>query len=189
MDSKKPNISEKYKFIWLAPQRTGGRKIAEILSYYGFENDGGPTFNFGEYNFSHECDFDNFPDGYKVICNTRNPYSRVLSFFKNFYKTNEPKTKDEFEKFLDMVTGGFMNTMLVNPTLSYKPDYLIRLEHMNEDLKKLPFIYDLLSEKQIDLLTEHHKPIDDWESFYNENTKELIFKLLEHHFIFFGYEK
>ena len=40
------NISEKYKFEWIAPERTGSRKVAEVLSYYGFKRNNQPIFLF-----------------------------------------------------------------------------------------------------------------------------------------------
>ena len=47
------NVSEKYKTIWLAPERTGSRKVSEILTFYDFKRNNSPVFNFGNYNFSH----------------------------------------------------------------------------------------------------------------------------------------
>ena len=31
------NVSERYKTIWLAPERTGSRKVSEILTFYDFK--------------------------------------------------------------------------------------------------------------------------------------------------------
>jgi hypothetical protein len=184
------NISEKYKFIWLAPERTGSRKVAEILSYYGFTNGGSTLFRVGEYNFSHYSkELDKY-EGYKLICNTRNPYSRVYSLFKNFHSLSPDKSKESFKKYLiNDLSRGQTNRMLNNPPHDIKPDYLVRVEYMTEDLLKLPFIFDVLTEKQVRLFSYHEKPIEDWEVFYDDESKNIVYNLLKYQFDLFGYEK
>jgi hypothetical protein len=183
------NISEKYKFQWIAPERTGSRKLSEILTYYGFTWNGEKVFNYGTYKYSHRTDQNNYQD-YKVICSARNPYSRVLSLFKNFYQKTQEKNKETFKNYLKYdLPQGQMYNMVVNPILTNRPDYIIRLEHMVDDLLKLPFILDVLTERQVRLLTEHGKPIDEWESFYDEESKDIIRNLIPTHFEYFGYEK
>lgn len=183
------NISEKYKFQWVAPERTGSRKLAEIFGFYGFTNNGKNVFNHGDFKYSHRTDFTKYLD-YKIICSTRNPYSRVLSLFKNFYQGYQEKNKENFKNYLlKDLPKGQMVPMIVNPILNKPPDYVVRLEHMAEDLLKLPFIFDVLTEKQVRLLSEHGKPIDEWESYYDEETKSIISKLIPTHFEYFGYQK
>jgi len=184
------NVSEKYKFIWLAPERTGSRKVAEILGYYGFVNKGNILFNSGKYNYSHYSpNIDGF-EGYKLICNSRNPYSRVYSLFKNFYYGSKDKSKESFKRYLtEGLPQGQMMRMVVNPPITVKPDYIIRLEYMTDDLLKLPFIFDVLTEKQVHLLSHHEKPIDSWEEFYDEESKTIVYDLLKYQFDMFGYEK
>jgi hypothetical protein len=82
-----------------------------------------------------------------------------------------------------------MAPMVVNPILSRVPDHIIRLEYMSEDLMKIPFIYDVLNEKQIGLLTQHGKEIDEWESFYDQESKDIIYEKCKDHFIYWGYKK
>ena len=94
------NISEKYKFEWIAPERTGSRKVAEVLSYYGFKRNNQPIFYSNNYNHSHLVEFNELYSGYKVICNARNPYGRVYSIFKNFYKTIPDKSMIGFKQYL-----------------------------------------------------------------------------------------
>jgi hypothetical protein len=184
------NISEKYKFIWLAPERTGSRKVAEILSYFGFTNVGMTLFSTGNYNFSHYSKELEGNKDYKLICNTRNPYSRVYSLFKNFYGLSTEKSKESFKNYLihDLLNGQ-IKRMVINPPPNVKPDYIIRLEHMTEDLLKLPFIFDVLTEKQVRLLSYHDKPIDSWEEFYDEESRNIVYNLLKYQFDLFGYEK
>jgi len=184
------NVSEKYKTIWLAPERTGSRKVSEILSFYDFKKDDKPVFNFGIYNFSHVMPTDGRYLDYQIICNARNPYSRVYSLFKNYNFRFKDKNKDNFKKYLiEDLPRGQMVPMVVNPILSRVPNHIIRLEYMSEDLMKIPFIYDVLNEKQIELLTQHGKEIDEWESFYDQESKDIVYEKCKDHFIYWGYEK
>jgi hypothetical protein len=184
------NVSEKYKTIWLAPERTGSRKVSEVLTFYDFKQNDGPVFKFGRYNFSHVMPTDGRYSDYKIICNTRNPYSRVYSLFKNFYGKSNQKNKIDFKKYLmEDLPNGQMAPTVINPVLSRVPDHIIRLEYMTEDLLKLPFIKDVLTEKQIELLTQHGKEIDEWQPFYDQESKDIVYEYCKSQFILGGYEK
>ena len=183
------NISEKYKCEWVAPERTGSRKVAEILSYFGFTNNGKPIFFYGDHKHSHLGPDQKYGD-YTLISNARNPYGRTYSIFKNFFRPGEDKSKESFKEYLknDLKNGNTLS-MVVNPFFTKTPDYIIRLEHMVEDLLKIPFILDVLSENQVKMLSFHEKPLDDWEQFYDEESKEIVYNLTKHHFEYWGYEK
>lgn len=184
------NISEKYNFQWIAPERTGSRKISEILTYYDFKKNGNNVNNFGRYNYNHNVEPNEEGTNYKVICNARNPYGRVYSLFKNFYPVISDKSKEGFRKFLieDLPKGQMMD-MIINPKSDKPFDYIIRLEYMKEDLMKLPFILDVLTESQIDMLLTHGKEIDNYEDYYDDDMKEIVYNLTEHQFKLWGYEK
>ena len=183
------NISERYKFQWVAPERTGSRKLAEIFGFYGFKYKGVNVFNNGNYHYSHYTDLTQYQD-YKIICSTRNPYSRVLSLFKNYYEQYPEKSKENFKKYItEDLPKGMMLKMIENPILNQQPDYVIRLEHMADDLLKLPFIFEVLTEKQVRLLSEHGKPIDEWESYYDQECKDIVYESIPHYFEYFGYQK
>jgi hypothetical protein len=199
------NVSEKYKAIWLAPERTGSRKVSEVLAFYDFKQNDEPIFYFGNYNFSHVTPNDGRYSDYKIISNARNPYSRVYSLFKNYYRESLEKNKDNFKKYLTegLVTGQMetptsaslvetlnnIKNMVINPILSRVPDHIIRLEYMTEDLMKIPFIYDVLNKKQIEMLSQHGKDIDEWECFYDQESKDIVYEKCKDHFIYWGYEK
>jgi hypothetical protein len=187
-DLKYKNISEKYKFQWVAPERTGSRKVAEILSYYGFTHEGRKIFNNGTFHHSHYYTEEQKHDGYKLIVSTRNPYSRAHSLFRNYFNTKKNSDKYDFKSYLLNMSDA-MKGLLTKPILAQKPDYIIRLENMREDLMKLPFIFDVLNENQLSLLTQHGKQIEPWEDFYDEEGKEIVYNLIRNHFDFFGYEK
>lgn len=184
------NVSEKYKAIWLAPERTGSRKVSEILTFYDFKQNDKPIFYFGKYNFSHVMPSDGRYSDYKVISNVRNPYSRVYSVFKNYCVKFNDKNMKNFKTYLtEDLPKEYTYSIIINPILNRVPDHIIRLEYMTEDLMKIPFIYDVLNEKQIEMLTQHGKEIDEWESFYDQESKDIVYEICKDHFIYWGYEK
>jgi hypothetical protein len=190
MGSRGNNISEKYNYQWIAPERTGSRKVSEILAYYDFKNNGNYVNGFGRYYYNHNIEPNEEGTNYKVICNARNPYGRTYSLFKNFFPMIEDKSKEGFRKYLiEELPRRNMMTMVVSPKWDKPFDYVIRLEHMKDDLMKIPFILDVLTESQIDMLTSHGKEIDNWEEFYDDEMKEIVYGYTEHHFKLWGYEK
>lgn len=183
------NISEKYKCEWVAPERTGSRKVAEILTFYGFKNNENPIYSCNNHFHRHNGPNEKYGD-YLLICNARNPYSRTYSIFKNLYPVQQDKSKESFKKFLfQELESSYVKNMVINPIFSRKPNHIIRLENIFEDLIKLPFIFDVLTEPQVKMLSSHGKLLDEWEQFYDQETKEFVFDLTKHHFHEWGYEK
>lgn len=185
------NISVKYGYQWIAPERTGSRKVAEILSFFGFTNQDRPIFFSNNYTYSHDVNFYEEHENYKLICNARNPYSRVLSIFQNLYQPANPnKTREDFRRYLKYeLSIGHSTRIVKNPVLTKKIDYLIRLEHMSEDLQKIPFVLKKLTTTQVEMLSYHPKPIFDWEQFYNQEMKDIVYGYTSHQFEMWGYEK
>jgi hypothetical protein len=184
------NISKKYNYQWIAPERTGSRKVSEILTYYDFKCTNKPLNEFGYYNYNHAIEPNEEGTDYKVICNARNPYGRVYALFKNFYHPIKDKSKEGFRKYLteDLPRGQTMK-MVVEPKWDKPFDYVIRLEHMKDDLMKLPFILDVLTESQVEMLSSHGKEIESWEEFYDDDMKEIVYEYTKHQFKLWGYEK
>ena len=114
------------------------------------------------------------------------PDEKFISFFHSI----EDKSKEGFRKYLteDLPRGQTM-TMVVIEKWDKPFDYVIRLEHMKDDLMKLPFILDVLTESQVDMLSSHGKEIEDWEPFYDDEMKEIVYEYTKHQFKFWGYEK
>ena len=184
------NISEKYKFEWIAPERTGSRKVAEVLNYYGFKRNNQPIFMTVSYKYGHAVKFNELYSGYKVICNARNPYGRVYSIFKNFYNMIRDKSIVGFKQYLtnNLIQGQTLK-MVLSPEPNRSYDYVVRLEHMVDDLLKLPFISDVLTETQLKMICSHGKEIEDWREFYDDEMKEIVYNLTKYQFEKWGYEK
>jgi hypothetical protein len=184
------NVSEKYKFEWIAPERTGSRKMAEVLTYYGFKYNNSPVFSTGTFNYSHFVNADYLRPNYKIICGARNPYGRVYSIFKNFYAIILDKSKVGFKEFLkNHLLNEMTLKMIMNPSPNIQYDYVIRLEHMVDDFIKLPFIFDVLTKSQLEMICTHGKNIEDWEQYYDQEMKEIVYGLTEYQFKRWGYHK
>lgn len=185
------NISEKYKTIWIAPERTGSRKVAEIFSYYDFKSDGRQVHDhINGYSHNHRYLIDEKYKDYKVIVGLRNPYGKTYSIFRHFFNHGRSQGKELFKKFLteDLPKGDRLYEVQ-NPILNREPDHIIRLENMAEDLLKVPFILNMLTEKQLRLMTQHGKEIEDYEPFYDQESKDIVYSYCKHIFDLGGYEK
>jgi hypothetical protein len=188
------NINEKYGFVWIAPERTGSRSTARILSFCGFKSRGNPVCGTNNYDYTHNYNIPQKYDGYKIICNARNPYSRTVSLFKNYSYEEKVFNKETFKKYLDELTYETKKSkhkfeVFITPVLNIKPDYVIRLENFREDIMKLPFLFNHLTEEQVEQMCDHGKEIDEWESFYDQDMKDFVYKHLKHQFDMWGYEK
>lgn len=181
------NISEKYKFVWVAPSRTGSRTVSEILTYYDFKFNGFPVFLYNGYRYTHiSPNVEQFSD-YKIICSARNPYSRVYSHFKNYGHHQPEKTKENFRNYV--FGNEWVENNLLEPILKKRPDYIIRIEHIKEDLMKIPFIFDKLTHRQLDLLLLHDVVDETWRTYYDDEMKEKVYQSFRNHFDYWGYEK
>ena len=196
---KQDNVIKKYEFIWIAPERVGSRSAAQIFSFCGFMNGEKQIGVSSSMTHTHNSAIPEEFKDYRIICSARNPYSRTLSLFKNFTERGENGYHKSFRQYvLDLTCGKpeekFINgdstyNIFVNPTLEKQPDYVIRLENFCEDMKKIPFIFNHLTEKQLEMLCEHGKEIDEWESHYDQEMKDLVYKHLKHQFNMWGYER
>lgn len=184
------NISEKYNYQWIAPERTGSRKVAEFLCYFGFTNYGETIFSSNNYKYTHYCDIYEPEKKFKIICNARNPYARTLSIYRNFIN---PQSKVNRTDFSDFIKEKLMLTRYINPVqnpkLPVSPDYVVRLEHMSEDLKKIPFVLEKFTSEQVDKMTFHPKPLFAWEEFYDQELKDIVYSYTSHQFEMWGYER
>ena len=190
------NTNDKYKLVWIAPERVGSRSTAKIFSYCGFMCRGKQLSVANALNYTHNSEIPPKYKDYQIVCSGRNPYSRTLSVYKNFVSSYLDIT---FKDYVIGITSGKPEEIFedgvskystfVNPVLEKQPEYVIRLENIFEDLKKLPFIYNHLTEQQLEMMCEHGKEIDEWESHYDQEMKDLVYQHLKHQFDMWGYEK
>lgn len=190
------NISEKYKSILWLPERTGSGTNAKIMSLYDFRCFGNLLVDGNRYSYTHACKMNHEYQDYFKICTTRNPYSRVLSIYRSlgtYPPEFRPRNKDNFKEYLKWIETRDMTDInysyITNPRITIQFDALIRLENIEEDYKKIPFISEVLTDQELKNKLMWIKPIDEWEHFYDVDSKGIVSKLCEKHFEMWGYEK
>ena len=189
------SYSEKFKVVWLNPMRTATRSCISFQKKLGFEEWGVHSFQIPKER-----------DDYQIIVNIRNPYSRLVSL----YKINCIWKKTEFviEGFEPWVTHALhddnrienistVHLDLLIDNLPKKPDVFVKIETLEDDLKKLWFIKDnleLLSsdfESQINnnrYINEYREHIP-WQNFYNQELADFVYQKTQKQFEMFNYEK
>jgi len=190
------NVNEKYKLVWIAPERVGSRSTCKIFTYCGFMCRGKQLSFSNSLNYTHNSEIPTKYKDYGIICSARNPYSRTLSLYKNYIRDFDNIT---FEQYIfgltcgkpeeNLVEGKSKYSTFINPVLEKQPEYVVKLENIHEDLKKLPFIFNHLTEKQLEEMCEHGKEIEEWESHYDQEMKDLVYNHLKHQFDMWGYER
>ena len=180
------NISEKYHAVWIAPERTGSRTVAHILNYCGFQHNHKPISLLDKHDYTHRFNEPESFNDWIHICSARNPYARTYSVF-NMINNNG---KDSFKEFILNKTFNYRGKeMFLKPIFYKKPDYVIRLENLKEDIDKIPFIKNHISETQLGYMLTHGKPLSSWEEHYNDEMKEIVYEVTKHQFETWGYEK
>jgi len=190
------NVSEKYKSIVWLPERTGSGTSAKMLTNYDFKCGGFPLINNRKWEYTHYCGiYETFQD-YTLISTARNPYSRVLSIYLSltgFPSQYKGETKETFKEYLNWVKTqdeyDLTKAYITNPRVRIKPNYLLRLENLVEDYLKLPFILDVFNATEISEKLNYNGQISNWEPFYDESMKGIVYDLCAHHFEIWGYEK
>lgn len=185
------NFSEEYNFLWIAPEKTATSASAQVLTLYGCEYKGKKVyqpFTSNPFWFSQKIPHIDSNCGYQILINTRNPYDRVYSIFKSKYNSVFLKDKINFKRFLYDGINRSELKQLITQKIELKNNFtVIRFENLYEDLKDINFIGDKLSDLQLKNILDWPIPIRDWEKFYEKDTKQIVYKLLEHQFDMFRY--
>ena len=201
------NISHKNKVIWWAPEESGEKTMSEILKNYDFLviNDKNDNVILSGSNYDHfVTKSEEFPD-YKVICTVKNPYRRVFSLFLRFNLNNSIVKKsdlltlnEQFNEFIDkiIISDKLRVKVLVlldkeYPEMMYLkkwvfddkiPDYFVREECFDEDIKNINFITDFEVKK--------HKLNDDsydYKTMYDLKSAKKVYHLYKKHFYLCDY--
>lgn len=215
------NVHRDLKIVWWAPERCGTKITAEIFKKLGFEvyDPHKKTFSsmVNEYH-SHKILFPEEFSDYKLICNVRNPYDRVLSFYLNFTSVgkNMVYTKNkipQIQKKIDLFTielfhYAIRQKKLVNmereipvrdyvQSLSFDgkiPDHLIKMENLTEDLGSLDFVRDsdLWKSGEFQDMIEKNDFINkrpfSYKDFFQFESARRVFNFFEKHFYICDYD-
>lgn len=194
------NYSDKHKICWVTPMRTATRSCLEIQKGLDFDR-----YGFHEiYNYQDKLSYD-------LLFNIRSPYPRIVSLYKIFCHHNQNNFSLDFDSWVKNVTNSdhrkfnfYYNIHLddmVNQCFK-KPDYLIKVEYLEKDLKKIPSIKDNFS-KISDIFTKNilHNNFENefgkfsekaklpWQNFYNQKIADLVFTATENQFEIFNYNR
>lgn len=132
------NISEKNKSFFWSPPKTASNLAAMVFDNYDF-------FAYDvmkkqklsdKVKHAHSnCFFDNH-ETYEFILTVRNPYNQFIS--KLAYDTY---TNDEIKNHLEIYFLGASHHSIMMKNLTIrKPDYIVKVEEIESDYLKIPFI-------------------------------------------------
>ena len=188
------SYSNEYKVFWYLPKRTATRSIRPILDYFNFIDSDNHNFFTEEFQLS-----------YYFISNVRNPYSRVVSIFK--WSTEMNLTSSPFEIWVekmfeikpnnDSIFIPDENRLLkIFNHFNKLPNYVVRYEHLEEDLKNISFIKENWCDDLNKLFSENitnnrYNSLGNlsWQVFYNKDLAESVYSYFEHDFLYFNYDK
>lgn len=215
------NINRDLKIIWWAPERCATKLTSEIFKKLGFEVYDSQKNSFTplkEIYHSHQIIFPQEFSDYKLICNIRNPYDRVLSFYLNFTSVGRnyvytKHKKDDFKKRMDIFTSelfeyAILQNKLINkesniPVKYYVtklnfdakiPDYFIRTENILNDLSNLDFITQSKEwtsgelQELVNTNQFHNKRPFKFSEVYNLEGANRVFNFFKKHFYICDYD-
>lgn len=190
------NWSDQHRVLWYTPIRTATRSVGYIMTHNNFECDlDGRVPNHAHF----------IPKGkedYYYIANVRNPYTRLVSIY---YLLNLHQLKDfntNFETWLTRVIAipNFIqyNAFCISDCTRKKPNKLIRVENLKEDILSLFFLnpddeslQEIIKEKIEKNVFEKDFdfPKKYWKDFYNQKIANVVYSICQRDFINFGYDK
>jgi hypothetical protein len=184
---------------WWLPPRTGSRMTAQIIRKLGFEVVGHHHL-FNSIN-SAEC---------KIILNVRNPYSIIVSRYKQFFKKNiSTRYTYDLDSFYDFVKTYISwenssptpyNYPKIFNTSPVKPYFKVRYENFINDLMSIDVInqnQDLIQPeleklKVGKLAWRENSSMDTsipYNQHYSQESADLVYEHYKNLFIFDGYER
>jgi len=215
------NVNRELKIIWWAPERTATKMTAEIFKKLNFE-----VFDLKNKVFtpltetyhSHDIGIPEEFKDYKIICNVRNPYDKVISFYLNFtsvgknfvfFKNKKEELKKKIDRFTLELFEYAINQKIIRTNtktipvrnyvskLNFKdgiPDHLIRMENLHDDLSKLDFITqsNYWTSGEIQEMIENNHFINrrpfEFQELYTKNSAIRVFDYYKKHFYICDYD-
>jgi hypothetical protein len=145
-----------------------------------------------------------------VFCFVRNPYDRCVSWYA-YHKKIEPYKSLNFEAWVkagmphhqkrqnqtDYETEGISPLLQYNYVENYAVDFIGRMENYTSDLMNIvEKLNSICAENGIEhrfKFIEEKKNVStrdsDFESYYTQETKGLVYLMLERDFTYFGYQR
>lgn len=182
------------KIFWYTPARTASRSCAEIIAFLKFSEVRSHNFITREEQM-----------GYHLICNTRSPYTRLVSLYqlKKFQLSNNIpefvtwlKNRLTYQSNMTQFEWDRLHPFREIKKSGIQLKEIIKQENLLEDVLKLnltrenlnPTLFKLINDKIIiNLYSEEHFEKKNWFEYYNQEISDLISKNFEYEFDMFGY--
>ena len=152
------------------------------------------------------------PEGYEnypIICNMRNPYSKcVSSYLDETADEGHHSHNMEFKEWLLQLTSDDMKNSNYDhyyisewDKIGRRPDYLIRMENMEEDVKKIPMIpkndmFEIAlngirknTYKSENTRDEYRGEFQYFQKYYDQETADIVYHNHKEYFELGGYDK
>ena len=188
--------SDNLKVFWFTPMRAATRSCEKIMEHLDFKE------------FSHDFLKNKLHEQYYVVSNVRNPYSRLVSIYHIYCHqfNKEPndfrnwvvkKLREEIE-FPKQTLDYQSNLSKIFSDSNRIPDYFVKQEFLEEDVRNLWFIKDNMSDeletviqKNIvkNIYSNEFGKRDLWQEYYNNSLSNYVYNFLEKDFLLFGYDK
>ena len=188
-------VSKKYKFVYIAPPKTGTTSMEAYLKEY-YE-----AFQWKEYSFdikkNKESCWRHIPDvpkkfvDYFIFATVKNPYDLVISLYMNDIKTN-PKNVSFYDFVVNRVPKkGFLLTKYTCQNKDYTPpenciyyklNTFLKLENIQRDIERLPFY---IKDTKIQL---HNKSLGN-KPFYTADLARIVHESHKEDFEMFKYSE
>jgi hypothetical protein len=209
------NVSIENQVVWLAPPRTGSSITKKIFEHYNFfsstKKNNYKLVDFRKRTHSREKIIGEEFSQFKIISNIRNPYDRVFACYQNFYleKPILKNNRNFGQRFTKWVSENFwsqgshfflstryddVNNFFQNWTFETEDvDFYVRMEHLQSDILKLPFILKTDEENtRILQLLEDNRYINErhysFQDVYDVKSAKLVYEFFKPCFYKFGYD-
>jgi hypothetical protein len=212
------NISKELKVIIWATAGCGSRTFMSSIHQTGINDLQNVLEDFifpitGP--FTHQQGVPEGSEEFPIICLTRNPYSRIVSAYLDEARDYDEKKSENDDKlsfqtwleqfyFIEPRYPSSKADFFVEEwqNIGYVPNYFVRMEHMEEDIKKIPELSKLnFTDEIIDGLIRknnyaNENPYDqyngnfqNYQRFYDENIANFVYSKIPNYFEIFGYSK
>ena len=202
------NGSHKCGFIWWGTAGCASRSTSVFLTNCGCNDLLNIPENFQVCVNGSHTHSQGIPEGYEdypIICNMRNPYSKCVSSYLDILKGEPDLTFKDFiidliheDKKMWDVDHYYINEW---EKIGRRPDYFIRMEHMEEDLRNIPMLPkgDKFEEALSNIRENRFKnenPHDEYvgnfqkyQKYYDQEIADMVYDNHKEYFELGGYDK
>jgi hypothetical protein len=186
--------SKKLKVFWFLPMRTATRSCRFIAEYLNF-------FDSDQHKFIETFE----QMDYYLISNVRNPYSRLVSLYLYHIDSEQISDKVNFDLWVTKKIKHESNLPMSLKSKEYiklmyafqhkTPDYFVRFESLEEDLRNIWFIKEKYDEKIENIFNNqiryngYKSEGNPWQSYYTEELAEFVYDYLKEDFLLLNYDK